>query len=79
MSKLMGRLFKNSYKKEGSKQPDWSGAVNIPGGGEIKLVGWWSKDKNQNDYINFQADTPKESAPPRKPEPKFQEDADIPW
>ena len=51
-----GNLFKNTFKEEGSKQPDYNGDVMV-NGQVMKASMWVNKDKNGNTYfgIGFQS------------------------
>ena len=51
-----GNLFKNTFKEEGSKQPDYKGDVMV-NGQVMKASMWVNKDKNGNPYfgIGFQS------------------------
>ena len=51
-----GNLFKNTFKEEGSKQPDYKGDVMV-NGTIMKASMWVNKDKNGNPYfgIGFQS------------------------
>ena len=40
-----GNVFKNTYKKEGDKTPDYKGKVNV-NGKEMELAMWISEGKN---------------------------------
>jgi len=35
-----GNLFKNKYKEEGSKQPDYKGSVALPDGTQKEIAAW---------------------------------------
>ena len=52
-----GNLFKNTFKEEGSKKPDFNGDV-IVDGKVYKASLWINKDKNNNTYlgIKFQSE-----------------------
>ena len=39
-------LFSNTYKEEGSKQPDYKGKGKLEDGTDIELAGWRKQDKN---------------------------------
>ena len=47
-----GNLFKNTFKEEGSKQPDYKGDVMI-NGTVMKASLWVNKDKNGNPYFGL--------------------------
>ena len=51
-----GNLFKNTFKEEGTKQPDYKGEVMV-NGQVMKASMWVNKDKNGNPYfgIGFQS------------------------
>ncbi|WP_348701011.1 hypothetical protein [uncultured Limnobacter sp.] len=55
-----GALFINSYKEEGTNQPDMSGPVNIAGV-EFKLAGWLREQEDGTKYFSLVA-TRKEGA-----------------
>ena len=59
-----GTIFKNNYKEEGSKQPDYKGTMKI-GGEDIKIVGWKRTTKNGDDYFYLAVDNfvPKDKSP----------------
>jgi uncharacterized protein (DUF736 family) len=48
-----GNLFKNTFKEEGTKQPDFKGDIMV-GGNVMKASAWINKDKNGNHYIGLQ-------------------------
>ena len=83
-----GNLFKNTYKEEGSKQPDYKGEVMI-NGVVMKASLWVNKDKNGNPYfgLGFQSleDVAKYSKANSNttPEPTFEKpqtsDNDLPF
>ena len=47
-----GNLFKNSFKEEGSKQPDYKGEVMVDGV-VMKASLWLNKDKNGQTYLGL--------------------------
>ena len=78
-----GNLFKNTYKEEGSKQPDYKGDVMV-NGTIMKASMWVNKDKNGNPYfgIGFQSmeDVAKYSkkTSDATPKPEFEKN-DLPF
>ena len=44
-----GSLFKNSYKEEGSNQPDMKGSINV--GGVIMNIAAWEKLTKDGDTM----------------------------
>ena len=78
-----GNLFKNTYKEEGSKQPDFKGDVII-GGNVMKASAWINKDKNGNHYIGLQFQSMEDVAKYSKetsnstPKPQFDKN-DLPF
>ena len=72
-----GNLFKNTYKEEGSKQPDYKGEVMI-NGVVMKASLWINKDKNGNPYFGLGFQSMDEAAKYSKansnttPEPTFE-------
>ena len=78
-----GNLFKNSFKEEGSKQPDFKGDVMV-GGEVIKASAWINKDKNGNHYIGLQFQSAADAAKYSKensnatPKPQFEKN-DLPF
>ena len=51
-----GNLFKNTFKEEGSKQPDFKGDVMV-NGVVMSASMWVNKDRNNNPYfgVKFQS------------------------
>ena len=47
-----GNLFKNTFKEEGSKQPDYKGEVMV-NGVVMKASLWLNKDKNGQTYFGL--------------------------
>ena len=78
-----GNLFKNTFKEEGSKQPDYKGDVMV-NGTIMKASMWVNKDKNGNPYfgIGFQSmeDVAKYSkkTSDATPKPEFEKN-DLPF
>ena len=42
-----GNLFRNKYKKEGSKEPDYKGTLAMPDGKQMELAGWINTRTNE--------------------------------
>ena len=60
-----GRLFKNEFKTEGTKQPDYRGDAEV-NGVKLKVSGWiQTAKKNGKKFISmrFEADTKSEPQP----------------
>ena len=78
-----GNLFKNTFKEEGTKQPDYKGDVMV-NGTIMKASMWVNKDKNGNPYfgIGFQSmeDVAKYSnkTSDATPKPEFEKN-DLPF
>ena len=74
-----GNLFKNTFKEEGTKQPDYKGDVVI-NGAVMKASLWVNKDKNGNPYFGISFQSLEESAKYSKetsnttPKPEFEKD-----
>ena len=74
-----GNLFKNTFKEEGTKQPDYKGDVMIKGA-VMKASLWVNKDKNGNPYFGISFQSLEESAKYSKetsnttPNPEFEKD-----
>lgn len=55
--KLNFSLFKNTYKEEGSKQPDYTCSVfDKESGKSTKIGGGWIKDGKNGKYISISID-----------------------
>jgi len=54
-------LFTNKFKKDGSREPDFTGDALVDGR-EWKASGWKNKDKNGNTYLGIQFKSPQDSA-----------------
>ena len=54
-------LFTNKFKKDGSREPDFTGDALVDGK-EWKVSGWKNKDKNGNTYLGIQFKSPQDSA-----------------
>ena len=54
-------LFVNKFKKDGSREPDFTGDALVDGK-EWKVSGWKNKDKNGNTYLGIQFKSPQDSA-----------------
>lgn len=46
---------------EGTKRPNWKGGVNIPGMGELVLVGWERVSAKGQRYISLKIEEPREN------------------
>lgn len=42
-----GNLFRNKFKKEGSKEPDYKGTLAMPDGKQMELAGWINTRTNE--------------------------------
>ena len=79
-----GNLFKNTFKEEGSKQPDYKGDVMIEGK-MMKASMWVNKDKNGNPYFGLSFQTLDEVAKYSKevtnstPQPSFEKTDALPF
>ena len=56
-----GNLFKNTFKEEGTKQPDYKGEVMI-NGTVMKASLWLNKDKNGKTYFGLGFQSMEEAA-----------------
>ena len=56
-----GNLFKNTFKEEGTKQPDYKGEVMI-NGTVMKASLWLNKDKNGQTYFGLGFQSAEEAA-----------------
>ena len=54
-------LFVNKFKKEGTKEPDFTGDALVDGR-EWKASAWKNKDKNGNTYLGISFRSPQDSA-----------------
>lgn len=78
-----GNLFKNTFKEEGSKQPDFKGDIVVEGK-VMKASAWINKDKNGNHYIGLQFQSMEDVAKYSKetssstPKPQFDKN-DLPF
>ena len=65
-----GALFKNTKKRDGKKDPDYNGSLNV-GGHDYWLSAWLTKDRNGNTFMSVSVQ-PKDrqisEPPPRKAE-----------
>ena len=63
--KIILSVFKNSYKKEGSNQPDYKVTMINDKGGFVSCGGGWIKSTKTGDkYISLSVDTePEQNAP----------------
>ena len=54
-------LFTNKFKKDGTKEPDFTGDALVDGR-EWKASAWKNKDKNGNTYLGISFRSPQDSA-----------------
>ena len=54
-------LFVNKFKKDGTKEPDFTGDALVDGR-EWKASAWKNKDKNGNTYLGISFRSPQDSA-----------------
>jgi len=66
-----GALFVNENKEEGSKQPDYSGTLNVEGK-EYRLAGWKRESKGGKKFLSVSISEPRENQ--KKPETKRSSD-----
>jgi len=52
-----GAIFKNSYKKEGDKSPDYKGTINCDGN-QKDIALWLSKSKDGKSYFSVKLSEP---------------------
>ena len=75
-------VFPNSYKEEGSKQPDYKGEGEFEGV-KIKVSGWKNTSQNGKVYLKLRLerveDVPMPIAATPAPRPKQAADDDIPF
>mgnify|MGYP003120348889 CR=1 FL=1 len=68
-----GNLFKNKYKKEGSKEPDYKGTLAMPDGKQMELAGWINERTNEEGkkekYFGLSLSEPYEKPAEEKEEP----------
>lgn len=67
-----GILFKNDRKKEGSKQPDWKGNLNI-NGVTVELAAW-EREGKRGVFLSLKVDSRSEAH-----RPPVKNDEDIPF
>lgn len=62
-----GVLFKNKYKQDGDKKPDWKGSGLDLQGNKIELAGWIKQGKG-GEFISLKLSVPMErkDPPPEK-------------
>lgn len=78
-----GSLFVNTYKKEGSNQPDYRGTANV-NGEEVEISGW-KKETNDGKVflsLSFQEPYKKETISDVKPKAKVnptENEGDLPF
>lgn len=54
-----GSLFVNSYKEEGSNQPDYKGTANV-NGQEVQISGWKNQTNDGKTYLSLKYQEPYE-------------------
>lgn len=52
-----GAIFKNDYKKEGDKQPDYKGKINVDGK-DKEIALWLSESKEGKKYFSVKISEP---------------------
>ena len=73
-----GSIFKNDYKKDNPKAPDYKGTVNV-GGKEHDIALWLSETKNGKKYFSVKfSEVWKKDGEPQKGEDE-PEDSDLPF
>ena len=61
---MKGRMTKNTYKKQGSSEPDWKGTFMYEG--QIITFGAWENDAGFGPYYNIKLKAPTKSGPRHK-------------
>jgi uncharacterized protein (DUF736 family) len=56
-----GALFINEKKEEGSKQPDYTGTINVDGR-DLRLSGWKRESKQGKKYLSLSVSEPQEKS-----------------
>ena len=70
-----GAIFKNTYKTENDKQPDYKGGINVDG--KEKDIALWLREKDGKKYFSVSI-----SEPYKKPETAHDDEAintDLPF
>ena len=82
---MKGRMTKNTYKKQGSSEPDWKGSFMYKG--ETITFGAWENDAGYGPYYNIKLNDPnwnkQQQQYPKevtdKPAKSYPKDSDVPF
>jgi hypothetical protein len=79
---MKGRMTKNSYKKQGSTEPDWKGTFMYKG--ETITFGAWENDAGYGVYYNIKLNDPnwnkQQQQYPKEVQAKsYPKDSDVPF
>lgn len=75
-----GQLFKNRYKEDGDKKPDYKGTMTDPNGVEWQIAGW-IKDGANGKFLSLKIQEPyvKPESNVQNPPSAYDDDEDIPF
>jgi hypothetical protein len=80
---MTGTIFKNTFKQEGDKAPDYRGNVKVRG--ELLEIALWVKDGTKGKFFSAKIQEPRQKAasipPPRTARPSLKDELsdDIPF
>jgi hypothetical protein len=77
---MKGRMTKNTYKKQGSSEPDWKGSFMYQG--QVLTFGAWENDAGFGIYYNIKLNDPnwkKQQQQYPKEVNSYPKDSDVPF
>ena len=78
---MKGRMTKNTYKKQGSSEPDWKGTFMYKG--ETITFGAWENDAGYGTYYNIKLNDPnwnkQQQQYPKEVKSSYPKDSDVPF
>ena len=77
---MKGRMTKNTYKKQGSTEPDWKGTFMYQG--QVITFGAWENDAGFGPYYNIKINDPnwnKQKQQYPKEVNSYPKDSDVPF
>ena len=79
---MKGRMTKNSYKKQGSTEPDWKGTFMYQG--QVITFGAWENDAGFGTYYNIKLNDPnwnkqQQQYPKEVQSKSYPKDSDVPF